>query len=477
MTLSTEAQLLYVTRDQWGRRNERFGSVSGHSWRRRRLLARRAALVLGSFKLEAILLCLIITTIAAVVWQDTLLKRSTVIDAASIHPYVGYGYGDEALEGASRATTDPAHPLKWICSLRQGYQYPMCGYELLFDAPNNQKGSDLSTIEAVLLTFSYEGSSKVLRLYIKNFDPAYSVPGRGDTAKYNRIDFPVTNGLQSVRLPLSQFGVAEWWLTQNRVPPELSQPQFDNVVSLDLQTGPGSALGTHRFRVDRIEFEGAALTGAQFYGGILGAWLLLLTGFVVFRVIRLKDALREGAHAQIQASQAAERARETARRDHLTGVLNRGGVSEQFGLIVEDSRRCRSVAVILIDADNFKLVNDQYGHAYGDEVLVSLAQILKRNVREGDIVGRWGGEEFIVVCANMDEGSVLAIADKLRTRIEHFHFGDCERITASFGTYWCEAGFSDLPALVACADIALYAAKARGRNLAVRYDVSLRTAA
>lgn len=451
--------------------------ISERRWRRRRLPIERVALAVAAFKLEATLLCLIIGTLAAVVWQDDLLKRSTVIKADFLHHYVGYGYGDEGLGGQSHATVDPGRPLTWTCNLRPGYQYPMCGYELLFDPSGNVRGHDLSAAESVLLTFAYQGDSQVLRLHLKNFDSAYSVPGRGETTKFNRIDFPVAKGHQSVRLPLSQFGVAEWWLTQNAIPPELSQPQFDNVVSMDLQTGPASPLGTHQFRVDEIVFEGAALTGTQFYGGILGFWLVLIGGFVAYRIAHLKDALRERERVHALTSAEAERARETARRDHLTGVLNRGGVSEQFELLVEDWKRCRAVAVILIDVDNFKLVNDTYGHAYGDEVLSSLAQILGRSVRESDIVGRWGGEEFIVICSNVDEGRVMELAEKLRKRVESFHFGDGERITASFGTYWCASGFSDLPPLVACADMALYAAKARGRNRSVRYDASLKSAA
>jgi diguanylate cyclase (GGDEF)-like protein len=145
--------------------------------------------------------------------------------------------------------------------------------------------------------------------------------------------------------------------------------------------------------------------------------------------------------------------------------------------VVDDPGGCESIAVIMIDVDNFKLVNDRHGHPYGDEVLVSLAQILLRNSREGDIVARWGGEEFIVICANLGEDETLEAADKLRKRVEHFHFGECDRITASFGTYWTATGYSDLAPLVGCADIALYAAKAKGRNRAVKYESFLRSAA
>lgn len=442
-----------------------------------KLRARRAAIAVAALKLEALILCLLAATGAAIAWQDTLLKRTLEIDARSVGRYVAFGYGDESTKGTSTAATDIARPLQWTCTLRGGYEYPFCGYEILFNAFQHKKGRDLSDVHRIVLKLAYEGDAEVLRLHLKNYDQRYSVEGRGETNKFNRIEFPVKNGLQSVTLPLANFGVAEWWLTNNRIPNELSQPQFDNVVSVDLQTGPGSKLGTHRFRVHSIAFEGAALSPAQFYGGMLGAWLLLIVAFVASRVANLQDELRERERIQELISLEAQRAREAARRDHLTGALNRTGVTESFQTMFANPKGCRSVAVIIVDVDNFKALNDQYGHSYGDEVLVAIAQILMRNVRAGDIVGRWGGEEFIVICSNLDASTATEIANKLRKRVEHFHFGDCKRVTASFGTYWCDSGFSDLPPLVACADIALYAAKARGRNRAVRYDSSMRTAA
>lgn len=445
--------------------------------RRWKLRGKRAAFAVTALKLELSLLLLLTTTCAAIAWQDKLLNRTIRIDPDSVGQYTVHGYGDEAMKGTSTVTTDTARPLQWTCTLGGGYEYPFCGYEVLFDAAQQKNGLDLSQVKRIVLRFAYQGDADTLRFHLKNYDPRYSVAGRGETNKFNWIDFPVMDGSQSVTLLLSNFGVAEWWLTQNRIPNELSRPQFDNIVAADLQTGPKSKPGTHRFRIHGIAFEGTALTPAQFYGGILGVWLLLIGGFVAVRVSNFKDALREKERIQKLTLLEAEQAREAARRDHLTGLLNRSGVVERFEEMFADPRGCRSIAVIIVDVDNFKAVNDRYGHPYGDEVLASMAQILTRNVRADDIVGRWGGEEFIVICSNLNEAATTQIADTIRKRVEHFHFGDCKCVTASFGTYWCESGFSDLPPLVACADIALYAAKARGRNRAVQYEPSMRTAA
>ena len=429
---------------------------------------------LSSLKLEALVLALVALTCAAIVWQDVLLKRTIVFEPANASAFVGYGYGDEANGGASRVTVDPNRPLSWACELREDYEYPYCGYELLIDAERYARGLDLSAMQTLTVAVSYRGSADLLRMHLKNHDPRYSRPGKSETSKFNRIEFPARQGHQRVELKLADFGVAEWWLTSNRIPPALSRPQFDNVISLDFQTGSGTKPGKHSFAIHSITIEGWALTPARWYLGILSVWLVLILLYLGYRISRLKRDLRK---KQAQQAVALREAEEAARRDHLTGLLNRTGVADRYARMVADAAGCRSVSVILIDADHFKSLNDRYGHNYGDEVLASFAQILRRNLGADDIVGRWGGEEFIVICSNLDERAALGMANKLRSRIEHFHFGECETVTASFGVCWERGAPRDLPELVDCADTALYLAKERGRNRAVMYHSFMKRAA
>jgi diguanylate cyclase (GGDEF)-like protein len=130
---------------------------------------------------------------------------------------------------------------------------------------------------------------------------------------------------------------------------------------------------------------------------------------------------------------------------------------------------------MLIDIDHFKSINDTLGHSCGDEVLASFAGILKRNARDGDVVGRWGGEEFLILCAGLDEEQALAYANGLCRRIRYFHFGECETVTASFGLR--TSGQASLSDVVSDADFALYAAKERGRNRVELFSNELRRAA
>jgi len=139
------------------------------------------------------------------------------------------------------------------------------------------------------------------------------------------------------------------------------------------------------------------------------------------------------------------------------------------------TKKSGPLTAMLIDIDHFKSVNDTLGHGYGDEVLASFASLLKRNARQGDVVGRWGGEEFLILSAGLDEEQALRYAQSLRSRIAYFHFGECETVTASFGLR--SSNHSTLSDLVSEADVALYKAKARGRNRVEIFDDRLCEAA
>jgi diguanylate cyclase (GGDEF)-like protein len=152
--------------------------------------------------------------------------------------------------------------------------------------------------------------------------------------------------------------------------------------------------------------------------------------------------------------------------DPLSGLLNRQFAEILFEKALSASRRYgHELSLLLFDIDLFKQINNQLGHATGDQVIASVARIAEENRREIDITCRWGGDEFIVLLADCDEASARRIAETLRQRIQ-----DCVRIpqsaqpvTISIGIAAYRPGES-LQDLTARADERLYAAKAEGRN-------------
>lgn len=150
--------------------------------------------------------------------------------------------------------------------------------------------------------------------------------------------------------------------------------------------------------------------------------------------------------------------------DPLTTLANRYRLDEALNQSIQNaSRYGRALSIILLDLDLFKEVNDRYGHHTGDAVLKSVATTLRDNCRGSDIVGRWGGEEFLIICPETDVQEALLLAEKLRVLLESKVIFDSYAQTASFGL--CTYAKDDTPeTLIIHADEALYASKSAGRN-------------
>lgn len=150
--------------------------------------------------------------------------------------------------------------------------------------------------------------------------------------------------------------------------------------------------------------------------------------------------------------------------DPLTGLYNRLKLDQLLALEIARSQRfSTSFATVLLDIDKFKFVNDTHGHQAGDQVLVELAGILTDHTRDLDHVGRWGGEEFLVIASNTELDGARELAEKLRQRVADHRFPKVGEKTASFGIAAYHVGES-VTDLIARADLALYRAKESGRN-------------
>lgn len=162
-----------------------------------------------------------------------------------------------------------------------------------------------------------------------------------------------------------------------------------------------------------------------------------------------------------------EKTLEKAVRDSLTNTYNRNKVEELLAYCLsESSTEERNFSIILLDIDHFKLVNDTYGHLAGDKVLVQIAQIIGSQLRDGDVLARWGGEEFLIVLPNSDKITSKHCAERLCDTI-YTRTKDQEiPVTASFGTTAYHEGDST-DSLIQRADTALYTAKSDGRNRVV----------
>lgn len=168
-----------------------------------------------------------------------------------------------------------------------------------------------------------------------------------------------------------------------------------------------------------------------------------------------------------------EKVRQLARRDQLTGLYNRREFESRFEEEFERARRYDlNLAVLMLDLDHFKEVNDTYGHQAGDTVLQRVGQVMKSSSRQVDIAGRYGGEEFTMVLPETDEDGGANVAERVKDKVEQLDFetedGEAFSVTTSIGVAGLRGNERNHEDLIRRADEALYRAKEAGRNRVVR---------
>jgi diguanylate cyclase (GGDEF)-like protein len=221
----------------------------------------------------------------------------------------------------------------------------------------------------------------------------------------------------------------------------------------------------------------------EFLRGLAAQVAMALKGLHLYHdLAESREELRQYAE-RLQASMEIQHS--LARTDPLTGIPNRRYLDEIVN--AESARAVRQNSILslaMADLDYFKLVNDTYGHPAGDEVLIAVSQLARRTCREMDVVGRYGGDEFVFVLPGADLEAAGAFAERFRNRVSEVCFRPCAdaeiRLTVSLGTSGTNGTPLDRPTeLLERADRALYQAKSDGRNRTCLYlpDGSLASAA
>ena len=193
------------------------------------------------------------------------------------------------------------------------------------------------------------------------------------------------------------------------------------------------------------------------------------------QLIELNEALEKRVEERTrELSTANQKLQELASSDGLTGTLNRRSFMEEAGHLFQLARRYRRpLALLMIDADHFKRVNDTYGHQAGDRVLIRLSELLRRCLRETDKLGRIGGEEFAVILPETKREQTAWLAERLLSTVRTSAIGIGTsvplQITVSIGIATLTPQTADIDGLLKQADVALYQAKAAGRD---RWSIS-----
>lgn len=189
--------------------------------------------------------------------------------------------------------------------------------------------------------------------------------------------------------------------------------------------------------------------------------LLAATAAIIFLLIYRQTLVSRYNRQLMDKNAELER---LSRTDALTGAFNRMKIDEVLSYELEQAKRYQhNFSVIIVDIDHFKQINDNFGHQVGDLVLKGFSEQIAQCIRKTDTFGRWGGEEFVIICPQSDQQQTRVLAEKLRAHILEYNFEGLRQISASFGvaSYQKDDQAKDI---IARADTAMYEAKRNGRN-------------
>ena len=409
-------------------------------------------------RFEFLILAALIGTAQLIYFKDDLLSREIAFSRATPADKLGeYQFTDSGERGTSTVTADPKRSLTWTCRITNAIAQPYCGVGFLL-GDGASKGVDLSLFKSFRVQLEVSGPGSLMRLELKNSDPAYSKPGDPQTYKYNSVDLPLSQGHLDMDVPLTNFEVADWWKQRLKIPPQQALPDFRNVVQFEMQFGIDGKPGEYRIRIDSVTFHRQVISDGQFYGALAALWMALILGMLWFRRVEARRAERE----------EAVRLRWASEHDSLTKLPNRGAFQCRLqAAILTAMERGTSVALLLIDLDHFKHINDSLGHSTGDELLRHVSDRLRCTLDEHSFVARIGGDEFAVVVEDGHaEADILSIANRLAECIKA-PVRTSQRLVSSSASI----GAAIFPRDAQCAgdlfnaaDTALYALKHSGRG-------------
>jgi diguanylate cyclase (GGDEF)-like protein len=425
-----------------------------------------------SYLFELFLLALFAATIVAMVSYEKLFKQTFIINTESeYHTWLTDDRPDNG--GNSIAIWKDKEQKIWSCDLAEGYLYYYCLLTIeLTNSDRNEEGLDLSLYQEVTIHYDYQSEQDdTLRVQIRNFNPEFSTADNFLTRKYNEFEFRPSEFGNRITIELDKFYVPSWWIAELRLPSRLAEPNFDNVTQIEIQTGTKDQVGLRIVQIKEIIFTGKSIDAETYYLSIIVIWLVSLTILGLIRFTQIVRDLRfERRHLQTltQENEALElKKAELEKRVHvdkLTTVYNRAGIEQAFTVMHHNwTEKTRKYGIIVLDLDHFKIVNDDYGHQIGDVVLEKLGAMLKATVRSEDLVGRWGGEEFIVLANAAEIEQLRVLAEKVRFAVESAEWPESLKITASLGLAIVNTT-DTIESIFTRADSHLYRAKNHGRN-------------
>jgi diguanylate cyclase (GGDEF)-like protein len=350
--------------------------------------------------------------------------------------------------------------------------FAYCGFKVPLTTKGLNVGLDFSRYSTVELTLSFESSIRdTVFLYLLNDETLKDEK----VTRVNILPLTPIDGNAIYTKNMNDFSVPSWWLMFFAKDQSDSQVNVNNVVALHLTTGDNREAKVAQLALGTIRFTGKWISASSLYFYLLLGGLVILIGRGVASLLTYRSELKQSREHAVQLnhlnmflSVERDKFEGLSKTDSLTACLNREGARAILERLITDQRHVRRVAhaaLIILDIDKFKVINDSHGHDVGDRVLVKLTQFVRENIRQQDTFARWGGEEFVLICPQTSQKQAAVIAEKLRAGISALDFDLPKPITCSFGVAQLQG--SDIEVWFKNADKALYQAKEQGRNRVV----------
>lgn len=430
----------------------------------------------GSFIYKLFLYCFLTL---CVIYAHRFLpaKVLKVFPAQEVHAYV---YGDTNSQGKSMASWVDIERRIWQCDIENDGKSHVCGFNIALADIASDKGMDLSGYEKVNIELDYQGNDRRLRFYTRSFVEGFSKKNDIESAKFNNALIPTQFVNGKISIDFKEFFVAEWWIAQYQVPRGHMQPDFRNTLAFGIDLSYPTNPGKQVFQLKKLEFVGLWISKELWYFGILVFWIIAIFitgGYNLWLLKRQSHAEKLRLDSLISQNSILKTEtnhyKQLSMLDQLTGLLNRNGLTHYIDKKFSAEQR-QQVALIIIDIDFFKKINDRYGHAGGDIILQRIAHLLRDNIRSNDYVARWGGEEFLIVMPVTSLVDAQAIAEQLRVQVASARFDDLPdlQLSISLGVGAID-GIEPFHMLFRRVDIALYQAKAKGRNRVITAEDAL----
>lgn len=370
------------------------------------------------------------------------------LEKDSLFPSV---FSDQINDGKSKTTlSSEDSSLSFSCEIILSDIFAFCGIRIPLTNGDNHaiNLSNYSLLEIELEYISEHQDS--LLIYLNNEEQLL------DGEKLERANMwavsPHTGKNQFVLEP-NRFFIPSWWVYLNAPKGVSTEPNIQNVSSLTITTGDNIQARQSEVIIHAINLKGKWIKPETLYIGLLAIWMVLIgaRSFVYINNMRNERKKLEAL----------------ATKDNLTGALNREGASIYFDQVLKlNAVQHRNYSLLILDIDHFKQINDTLGHHQGDLVLKKFVTTCQNNTRKHDLVARWGGEEFVIVLADVDLNNACRFAEKLRKLL-------AEELVTEEGVITCSIGVAQfekesIKQWLNRADKALYRAKESGRNKVVK---------